>query len=175
MRAPKAIREAADEVREGEARYPSTTRDPYNLGLYLWDLPDQEVILHLREAANAISRLTDVQRRALKDQAKAERAKAPKGKRSRERSATPPRRPHKAKPCLKCGVHNNRALANAQGRKPSPAEWALWRLDNPKHYAEEESPKGVAEAQDDPSYIEESEGHDDEAVLLEPKALSGTL
>lgn len=175
MRVSKEIRDAVNVVRESAKRYPTTRRDPYNLGLYLWDLTDQELMLHLRDAATAVRELREVQRSLRQDQAKAERANAPMKKRSRERSATPPRRKQQPKGCQKCGVHNNRALVDAHGRKPNAAEWALWRLDNPKHHALEEAPKEQAEAQDDPSYKDESGGHDDEAMLHEPEALSGML
>lgn len=131
MRPSRKQREAIDLVREGAQRYPRSRRDPYNLGLYLHDLTDHEAVLALRDTANMLCTETAKQRAAVAAQ---EDEGPRKKKRERSRSRSPPVRKHgKAKPCERCGVHDNSALAEAKGRSPSSAEWRQWRLDNPRH------------------------------------------
>lgn len=139
MRPSRRERDAIDVVRDGEKRYPTTSGDPYNLGLYLHHLQDHEVVLALRDTATVIYRMT----RSREQRMRAAEDDRPR-KRERERSASPSRekrgrKPGKAQPCKRCGVHDNSALAEAKGRKPSSAEWRQWRLDNPRHNQASES------------------------------------
>lgn len=138
---------AIEEVRQAVPRYEMTSRDPYNLGLYLHDLNDAEVVLTLRQAAIAVAQSLRVGRSTVRAAQKREESedllergrRKKKDKRARSRSPSPRR--YKAKPCARCGTHNNMALSEARRdkRQPSYVEWQQWHRDNPRHMAPEGS------------------------------------